>query len=80
MSHSIKLQDETHTTLDQLRGKGETYSQAVDRLLDLWRIIRGVEPVLRGSYVYHEWKQRRAQEAAAVDGSGDSPTLPHVLE
>ena len=33
MSHTIKLEDQVYTKLERFRGKRETFSQAVERLL-----------------------------------------------
>ena len=33
MSHTIKLEDQVYDQLERFRGKRETYSQAVERLL-----------------------------------------------
>jgi len=35
MSKTIKIEPDTYTKLDQLRRKGETFSQTVDRLLQI---------------------------------------------
>lgn len=40
MGKSVKLEPETYTELDQLRTKRETFSQAVQRLLDIAILVR----------------------------------------
>ena len=66
MSKSIKLQDDVYTCLDQARGKGETFSQVVDRLLDLRLMLLLADPILRGQKAYQEWKDaKKAAEKQA---------------
>ncbi len=38
-SKSIKLSQETYDKLDQLRGKGQTFSQAVDMLCEVAGVV-----------------------------------------
>lgn len=66
MPKSIKVSDEVYLDLDEIRGKGETFSQAVDRLLDLRRMLLAVDPILRGQRAYQEFKDARAREEAAA--------------
>lgn len=40
MGKSVKLEPETYDELDRLRGKRETFSQAVQRLLDMANLVR----------------------------------------
>jgi predicted CopG family antitoxin len=40
MSKTIKIDPETYQQLDQLRRKGETFSQAVSRLLDIYNHVQ----------------------------------------
>ena len=54
MSKTIKIQATTYTALDQVRRKGETFSQAVSRLLriyhysdKMYRALRGPEPPVK---------------------------------
>jgi len=42
MSKSVKLDDRVYQELDQLRGKRETFSQAVGRLVKLWGQIESI--------------------------------------
>lgn len=67
MSKSIKLNEEVYADLDEVRGKGETFSQAVDRLLDLRRMLLSVDPILRGQRAYQEFKDAREREKAAAE-------------
>lgn len=40
MGKSVKLEPETYAELDHLRTKRETFSQAVQRLLDMATLVR----------------------------------------
>ena len=62
MNKTIKLEDRTYADLDEVRDKHETFSQAVERLIDLYRQLRGLEPILRGDRAYHEFMDTRKGE------------------
>lgn len=69
MIKQIRLEEHVYNGLEEMRGKRETFSQAVERLLDLYQKIRRLEPVLRGSVAYQEfWAAREREEAAAKGG------------
>ncbi len=63
MSRAIKVEDQVYTELDQIREKGETFSQVVERLLEarlkMFETLSMVEGVLR----YQEWKQKQLLKA-----------------
>ena len=67
MSKLIRVSDEVHRDLDEVRGKGETFSQVIDRLIDIRRMIVGIEPILRGQRAFNEWKEQRDKEKAAAE-------------
>ncbi len=58
MSHSIKLNDLTYDALREIQGPRETYNDAVSRLLDIYKMLRGVEPMLAGHKAYQEFLAR----------------------
>lgn len=58
---TIWLRPETKESLDALRSKGETFDQAVERLVDIYRQLRGLEPILRGDRAYHEFMDTRKE-------------------
>jgi len=62
MSKTIRLEDQIYTELDEVRDKRETFSQAVERLIDIYRGLRGLEPILRGDKAYHEFMDARKGE------------------
>ena len=63
MSKAIKVEAQVYTELDQLRGKGETFSQVIERLLvarlKMFELINRIEDLLK----YQEWKQQQLQKA-----------------
>ena len=66
MSRVIKVDDDVYLGLREIQAPRETYSEVVARLLDIWRVLHGLEPILKGSIAYHEFKARQAAEAAAA--------------
>ena len=61
MSKQLKIEDEVYNDLTTTKGPGETYSQLIARLLDIRRMVLGVEPLLKGQEAYAEFKRTRAQ-------------------
>ena len=63
MSRAIKVEDQVYTELDMIRGKGETFSQVVERLLKarikMFEMLSMVEAALQ----YEEWKQQQLLKA-----------------
>ena len=66
MSKSIKLGDKVYYELEQVREKRETFSQAVEKLLDLRRTLLEMEPILGGQKAYQEWKDAKKREEQAA--------------
>jgi len=50
MSKTIKLQDKTYYRLEEVREKRETFSQAIDRLLNLHDAMSDVSKTLGPSH------------------------------
>jgi len=46
MSKTIKVEDEVYQDLDQFRGKGETFSDALRKVLKCAKAILGVTQIL----------------------------------
>ncbi|MBA7699768.1 hypothetical protein ES703_108471 [subsurface metagenome] len=66
MSKTIKVEDKVYHRLDELREKRETFSEVVQRLLDLHVMLTDVSKVLGPGHYLHDVKQyRENQEAAA---------------
>lgn len=61
MKHSIKLEDQVYQDLERIRDKRETFSQAVERLLQVRQNIAMMVGLVEGSKNYREWEaeQRR---------------------
>ncbi|GAI39869.1 unnamed protein product [marine sediment metagenome] len=51
MSKAIKLQNGTYYRLEEVREKRETFSQAIDRLLDLHTMMGDVSKTLGPSHL-----------------------------
>lgn len=51
---TIWLRDETYNRLEQFRDKRETFSEAVERLLELPRRIRDLANILEGQVAFQE--------------------------
>ena len=49
MSKTIKIEATTYTALDQVRRKGETFSQAVARLLEIYAHVQKMYRTMGGS-------------------------------
>ncbi len=58
MSRSIKISEESYQTIREMQGPRETYKDVVERLLDMWRMLRGLEPLLSGHKAYQEFLNR----------------------
>lgn len=62
MSRAIKVEDQVYLELDMIRGKSETFSQVVARLLEarltMFEFLNMVEGVLK----YEQWKQEKLLE------------------
>ena len=56
MSKTIKLEDEVYDRLENFRDKRETYSQAVERLLELPTRIKELGSILEGQAKNPEFK------------------------
>lgn len=54
MSKTIKLEDQVYHRLDNLRGKRVTFSQVVERLLELPPRINELASILEGQANYRE--------------------------
>uniref|UniRef100_A0A6H2A3K0 Antitoxin n=1 Tax=viral metagenome TaxID=1070528 RepID=A0A6H2A3K0_9ZZZZ len=67
MSRAIKVDDNVYSQLDQLRGKGETYSMAVESLLNARLKMLELISVLEGQIKYREWQDERLKALSAVD-------------
>uniref|UniRef100_A0A6M3Y2W0 Uncharacterized protein n=1 Tax=viral metagenome TaxID=1070528 RepID=A0A6M3Y2W0_9ZZZZ len=61
MSKLIRVDELTFNNLEDIRRKDETKSQVLDRLIDLWRMLKGTEPLLRGSVAFREFQESQKE-------------------
>jgi len=59
MSRVIKVEEHVYDRLDQLRGKGGTFSEVVDDLLGVREEICQVITVIEGMIKFREWQAER---------------------
>jgi len=64
MSKTIRLEDQVYTRLETFRGKRETFSEAVDRLLTMLEKVGELRDVLEGQAKFQEWKHEQIEKPA----------------
>lgn len=64
MPKNIQLRDEVYTRLESFRGKRETFSEAVDRLLTLLEKVGELRDVLEGHIAFREGQRERLEKLA----------------
>jgi len=67
MSKTVRVEPEVYDELERIREKRETFSQVISRLVDIRRMVLGIEPILRGQKAFNEFKAQRDQEKAAAE-------------
>ncbi len=71
MSRAIKVEDQVYDDLDQLRGKGETFSQVIEGFLEARSKILALIPDMEGALKYRQWQEDQirnlSRAAAAMD-------------
>jgi len=73
MLKSIKVEEAVYNKLDELRGKRETFSQVVGRLIVIKEGIAGLVNVLEGNKAYAEYTAKKLETpgpAAPAQNSG----------
>lgn len=70
MSKAIKVDDQVYQELDQLRVKGETFSQVIAVLLQTRLSILEVMNVLEGTLKFRRWQEERLEEIKRDNRSG----------
>lgn len=78
MAKQIRLSDGVYNQLDQFRGKRETFSAAVNRLLIIRDGIDSLTMTIEGAKQFAEFRAKKLVEKRTVDGSGNSPEVPDV--
>ena len=66
MTKSIKLEDQVYDRLEAFRDKKETFSQAVERLLELPRRITELANIMEGKITHQEDRIARLEEKAVT--------------
>lgn len=66
MIKTIKLEEPTYEKLERFRGKRETFSQAVERLLRINDAISQLEDIIKGEIAGREDQRERLESAAAA--------------
>lgn len=61
MSKTIKLEDQVYEKLDTLRGKRETFSQIVGRLIAARDGFVALTDVLEGKLTFEEWRKEHQE-------------------
>ena len=61
MSKAIKVEDQVYQELDKIRGKGETFSQVVEALLNGRQAALVFLDVLESTYNFREWQRQELE-------------------
>lgn len=72
MSKAIKVEDQVYDDLDQLRGKGETFSQVIEGFLEARSKILEMVPDLESSLRYRQWQEDQLREISRLAHSVES--------
>ena len=65
MSHTIKLEDQVYDQLEVFRNKRETFSEAVERLLQVPGRLREIASILEGQVRFREWQSEQLEKTAS---------------
>ncbi len=66
MSKQIRVEDPVYERLNELRGKDETFSDVVGRLVGSRETICNLINVLEGQIRYREWLHEKQEREAAT--------------
>lgn len=64
MPKNIQLSDSVYARLDGFRGKRETFSEAVGKLLTLMEKMGELTNILEGGVRYEDWKREQLEKQA----------------
>ncbi len=78
MSKIVKLHDQVYAELDGIRSGGETFSEAVARLLRVYYGLREIANMTEGIRNYAEWRAQENARAEAEKRRRDSPEVPNL--
>lgn len=63
MTKTIKLKDEVYTKLETFRGKRETFSESIDRLLTMLDKVGELRNILEGQLNFEKHKQAQRKDS-----------------
>lgn len=66
MPRNIQLSDEVYAKLEEFRGKRETFSEAVERLLNLLSKVSELREILEGQLAFRKHKLERLEQEEAA--------------
>ena len=66
MSQTIKVSPEVYQGLRDMQAPRESYSDVIVRLIDVWRALNNIKPILAGMRSYHEFEKNRDKAAPAA--------------
>jgi predicted CopG family antitoxin len=66
MSKQLKIDDRVYDKLDKLRGRGETFSMAIDELLDARLKVFELISVLEGQLKFREWQREQLEKITSA--------------
>lgn len=64
---TVKLSVPIYNRLDELRGKRETFSNTVERLLDMRDVFVQLNSVIQGQKQFREYQVEKLKEPATID-------------
>ena len=68
MSKAIKVEDQVYNDLDQIRSKGETFSNVIVELLSARLRILELINVLEGQLKFREWQREQLEALKRTNG------------
>lgn len=71
MSKPIKVEEKVYDQLDQLRGKGETFSEVVEGLLTARSKMCETFSLIEGALKFREWRDEKLNRAYSLNQHGE---------
>lgn len=66
MPKNIQLSDDVYNRLETFRGKRETFSEAVERLLTMLEKVGQLRDILEGQVAFEREKRKKLEEQKAL--------------
>ena len=67
MSRAIKVEDKIYQELDDIKVKGETFSQVIETLLSGRKSVYTFLNVVEGTYNFREWQRQELERLQAAE-------------